>query len=54
MIVWSPPTSRPAALRLANEITWFGEETVFDYGEVPDDERVRRARECRLWHFWWD
>jgi Domain of unknown function (DUF4253)/Sigma-70 factor, region 1.1 len=54
MVVWDPPTTRESALWLAEECIWFGEETVFDYGDIPDDERVRRARNCRVWHFWWD
>ena len=54
MVVWDPPTTREAALRLAAECIWFGEETIFDYGNIPDDERVRRARSRRAWHFWWD
>lgn len=54
MVVWDPPTTRAAALRLADECIGFGEETVFGYGNIPDDERVRRAGSCRVWYFWWD
>lgn len=54
MVVWDPPTSPAAALRLADEQIWFGEETIFAYGDIPDDERVRRAVSRRVWHFWWD
>ena len=54
MAVWYPPCTRAAALRLADESIEFGEETVFGYGDISADERVRRACGCRLWHFWWD
>ncbi|MBN9518320.1 DUF4253 domain-containing protein [bacterium] len=54
LVVWDPPTTRATALRLADECIGFGEETIFGYGDTPDDERVRRALGCRVWHFWWD
>jgi hypothetical protein len=54
MIVWSPPTSPEASLRLADEMAWFGEETILGYEDLTAEMRIERVRTSRLWHFWWD
>lgn len=55
MFVPRPPRSRHEALALIDEMTNFGEETIFGYSRGgSEDSLVEQIRTAHYWYFWWD
>jgi hypothetical protein len=54
LFVPRPPRTRANALRLAEEMVAFGEDSVAASGGEPCEEVVEYLRTSHFWHFWWD
>jgi hypothetical protein len=52
LFVPRPPRTRHQALRLLDELYWFGEERAFEMRD--GDDPVVALAAAHYWHFWWD
>jgi Domain of unknown function (DUF4253) len=50
-----PPRTRREAIRLVNEMGYFGEESIlWSMGGRSREEMIEIVRTSHYWYFWWD